>query len=275
MTATATLLRPGNQHKKTAVGTVTVGTVALSPEGNVVVMMGLRNRAEGFSVAYDNGEVYRITKGAIAFTEGDAVYFDGVDVQKTGFVRVGRCVADAVSGDGTVDVRLLKDSVLTKYVRTTVGTALTNSTTPTNLATCPSIPANVLKVGDKIRIQAQVIATATNSTDTLNLKPQIVPASGSTIELPSLGAFDVATNDIWLLDFELTVRVIGASGKIVGMGSIASGVSGTVTLKGVYLAETTINTTIGQTIGVQGTWSVADAGNSCRLDILSAELIRN
>ena len=276
MTALAYLLREGNQHNSVAAGSLPAGTIAISPEGNVVVMMGLKSKVSGDQVRWDNSSVYYITKGAIAFAEGDPVYFDGTDIQKTGLVRVGRCAAAAASGDAQVAVRLLKDTVLTKYVQTAAGTALTNSTAATNMAVAPNIPANSLKVGDKIRIRAQVIATATNSTDTLTVKPQITPVtSGSAVDLATTGAVDVANNDVAIIDIEVTIRTIGVSGTMVAMGHIGLGASGTVTMKGVYLGSTTIDTTQAQTIGIQGTWSALSAGDSARCDILSVELIRN
>ena len=259
-------------HRATAAAGIPTGTLYLTPEGNVAVYQGLKAAVAGDLAVYDNQEIYAVTKGAIAFAEGDTVYFDGTDVQKTGFIRVGRCAAAAASGDATVTVRLLKDSHTVRYNLAAAGTALTNNTTPTNLGVAPTIPANVLKVGDRIKVRAQVIATATNSTDTLNVKFQLTPAvSGSAVDCAVTGAVDVANNDIAYIDFELTVRTIGATGTMVGTGTVALG---STTLKTVFLASTTVDTTQGQIPGIQGTWSVANAGDSCRLDVLSVELCR-
>ncbi len=276
MTALAYKLRDGCQHNSVAAGTLPSGSVMISPEGNVIVLQGLKAKEAGDECRWDNNDVFSFTKGAIAFSKGDTVYFDGSDVQKTGFVRVGKAAEAAASGDPTVAVRLLKDCVLTRFSQVAAGAALTASSTPTNLSVAPTIPANVLKVGDKIKIRAQVIATATNASDTLNVKAQATPAtSGSAVDLASCGALDVANNDIAIIEFELTIRTIGVSGTMVGVGTTFIGTPGTAASKPVTLASTTIDTTQGQIIGIQGTWSSTNAGNSCRCDILSVELVRN
>ncbi len=45
-----------------------------------------------------------------------------------------------------------------------------------------------------------------------------------------------------------------------------------MTIKDDILASTAIDTTTSKAIGVSATWSVANAGNSCRLDFLRVEL---
>ncbi len=275
MTTYATKLRDGCQHNSVATGALPSGSVMVSPEGNVIVLQGLKAKETGDECRWDNNDVFNFTKGAIAFAKGEPVYFDGSDVQRTGFIRVGKAAEAAASGDATVAVRLLKDCVLTRYSQVAAGTALTNSTTPTNLSVAPTIPANTLKVGDKIKIRAQVIAPATNSTDTLNVKAQLTPGtSGSAVDLAATGALDVANNDIAIIEFELTIRTVGASGTMVGVGTVLIGPPASAAFKPVTLPSTTIDTTQGQIVGIQGTWSVANAGDSCRCDILSVELIR-
>jgi hypothetical protein len=39
------------------------------------------------------------------------------------------------------------------------------------------------------------------------------------------------------------------------------------------LASTAIDTTVAQVVNVTATWSVANAGNSCRLDVMVVELL--
>lgn len=149
-------------------------------------------------------------------------------------------------------------------------TALSNTVTETAFSNgTVTIPKNTLKVGDVVRIRSQGIATATNSTDTLTVKAY----SGSD-QLATTGAVDVANNDIWDINLTLVVRTIGATGTMVGVGTVALGVAGTVTAKEVYLASTTIDTTADITLTVKGTWSVASSSNSCRQDILVVEHVK-
>lgn len=145
------------------------------------------------------------------------------------------------------------------------GTALSNTVTETSLGGY-TIAANTLRAGDKIRIRGFVNVTATNSTNTLLLKVKI----GSTI-LYATAAVDVADGDIGWFDIEITVRTIGGSGTIVAQGTAALGVPGTVTSKPGFLASTAIDTTATQAVTVTGTWSVASASNSCKLQDLTVD----
>jgi hypothetical protein len=147
------------------------------------------------------------------------------------------------------------------------GTALTNSTTETSLGS-HTISANTLQAGSLIQIRYQGIATATNSTDTLAVKLYIGGLSGTA--LISHAATDVADNNVFTGEFELAIRTVGASGTMVGVGTYKSvpAAEGTATYKDDILASTTIDTTADQVVAVSGTWSVASASNSCRLDFL-------
>lgn len=159
----------------------------------------------------------------------------------------------------------------TAYVMTAAGTALSNTTTETALGSY-TIPANRLSVGSVIRIRYQGIATATNSTDTLAVKLYIGGLSGTA--LISAAAIDVANNDLFGGEFTVVVRTIGASGTIVGYGTYkTTAAEGTATIKDDFLASTTLDTTASKDITVSGTWSVASASNSCRLDILNVEIL--
>jgi hypothetical protein len=151
------------------------------------------------------------------------------------------------------------------------GTALSNSTTETALGAI-TIPANSLQVGSLIKIRYQGIATATNSTDTLAVKLYIGGLSGTA--LISHAATDVANNDVFTGEYEIAIRTIGSSGTMVGCGTYKSvpAAEGTMTIKDDILASTTIDTTADKDVTVSGTWSVASASNSCRLDFLRVEV---
>lgn len=158
------------------------------------------------------------------------------------------------------------------YTNTAASTAVTNTTTETAFDTKYSVPANMLKAGNLIKIRYQGIATATNATDTLAVKLYIGGLSGTA--LISHAATDVANNDVFQGEYELIIRTIGASGTVVGCGTAKSvpAAEGTATYKDDILASTTIDTTAAQEIAVSAAWSVANAGNSCRLDFMRVEL---
>lgn len=169
-------------------------------------------------------------------------------------------------GDGTVC------KAATSYLSNDVAasTAVSNTATETTFSNgTATIPKNSLKVGDVIRIEAQGIATATHSTDTLTVKVYI----GST-QLATTGALDVANNDIFLVRITLVVRTIGASGTFVATGTASIGASGTATQKIIYVGSTAIDTTVANDITVKATWSVADVGNSVRMDVFTVEQVK-
>lgn len=154
------------------------------------------------------------------------------------------------------------------YSATAAGTALTNSTSETTLG-AKTISGADLRVGDVIRVLAQVIATATNSTDTLTLKLYV-----GTEEIVTTGAVDVANGDIGYINCDVVVRSIGASGKLAAAGLVALGVPGTVTAKPFLKAEASEDISGDVAVAVKGTWSVANAGNSCRLDVMNVQVLK-
>ena len=270
--ATATLLRDGKQHNVTSLAAATpTGTISVSVEGNVIVFQGVRAQAIGDPARYDNSEVYTVVKDTTAFVAGQTVYWDPVNTvpATTGFIRMGRATKVAASGDATVEVRLFRDAAMQRSAQVAASTAVTATTAATVFDKTAVLPASYLQAGDVIKVRAQVVATATNSTDTLTLALLI----GATA-IVTTAAVDVANGDVGFFDFDITIRTIGASGTLVATGASALGVPGTVTAKPAFLASTAVDTTAAQTIGVQATWSTTNAGNSCRLDVLNVQLFR-
>lgn len=172
------------------------------------------------------------------------------------------------NGDGTV-VKATVDATQTLYVSTAASAAISNVSAITAFDKSFTIAANTLQVGDIIRIYAQGIATATNSTDTLTITLKI----GSTTVVAT-AALDVANNDIFQIEAFLVIRTIGASGTFVTSGYNLIGPPATAAQISFFKASTTIDTTAAQAITVSATWSVASASNSVRLDVLHVELLR-
>lgn len=271
MTSTATLAFDDRIYKTTATAAVPTGTLFVSPEGSVMVYQGLKAAVTNDPVAYGADGTYDITKGAISFSVGDPVFFDGTDVKdySSGYVlQIGKCVKAAASGDATVRVRLYPYAKINMLNNQAASAAVTNTTTETAFDKTAIFPANTLNEGDILQIFAQGIATATNSTDTLKAKLYI----GSTA-ICDTGALDVANNDIFVIDAKVVIRTAGASGTLIGAGFGYIGTPGTANVKPFSLASTTVDTTAAQTISAKATWSVASASNSCRLDILSVAKI--
>lgn len=221
-----------------------------------------------------NNAVYKLAKGAVIFTRGDWVYWDDTNNVATPTVtgkRFGLCNKDAASGDATVETVLVLGANLPGWISAAIAAsaAVTGVTAETAFDKTVTIPAASLLPGDIIRVRAQLVATATNSTDTLDMQLRL-----GTQDIVATGAVDVANGDIGYIDVDIVVREVGATGKIVAAGVTALGVPGTVTAKPKFLAETSIDTTAALSLNVSATWSSTNAGNSCRLDILNAQLIR-
>lgn len=181
-----------------------------------------------------------------------------------GIGRQGNLLSDR--GDGTMI------HGRTAYVNTAASTALTASSTETLFSTSYSIPAGALVEGQLIKIKYQGICTATNSTDTFAARLRIGGVAGTLLYTHT--ATDVANNDVFLGEYNLIIRTVGASGTMVGWGwgKNIPAAEGTIAVRDDILASTTIDTTAAQVIGVTGQFSTTSASNSARLDFISVEL---
>jgi predicted RecA/RadA family phage recombinase len=209
-----------------------------------------------------------------ALTTGQKVYWDATNLRVAGDPGVGRLVGrvtkDAASADTTVRVLIeMQASADLLYSAEAASAVITNTVTETAFDKSVTIPANTLQVGDVLRVRAQGICPSTNSTDTLNVRLKV-----GTVVLIATGAVDVANNDIFHIEADMVVRTIGAAGTIVASGLQALGTEGTVTAKPAKLASTVLDTTVAQAVAVSAQWSVANAGDQVRLDVLDVELLR-
>lgn len=209
-----------------------------------------------------------------AIAAGANCYWNAAAQQATllsfGNAPLGVCIKAALDADTTVRV-LMPSETRNKeliYSAEAASNNVTNTVAETDFDKQVTIPANTLKVGDVIRVRLAAIAPSTNSTDTLTLKLKV----GNTIII-STGAVDVANNDVGFIDADLVVRAIGATGSFVAAGVQALGVPGTVAAKPFVLGATAIDTTVNQTLKATAQWSVANAGNIARLDVLDVQLV--
>jgi hypothetical protein len=160
----------------------------------------------------------------------------------------------------------------TAYTNVAAATALTASSTETLFSTSYTIPARTLVPGQLIKISYWGIVTASNASDTFASVLRIGGLAGTALYTHT--ATDATNNDIFLGEYSLIVRTVGASGTIVGWGwgKNVPAVEATTAVRTDVLASTTIDTTVDQVIGVTGQFSSTNAGNSARLDFISVEL---
>ena len=278
MASEALHVRNANSHRLVAARARASGEVQKLSDGRAAVVDGLN----AVAVNDTHDQVTRAIKAfvsasAVTFSKGDQAYWDVANNTAVtlanaaaGDIYLGRVHKAKVSGDLVVEVDMnaLGEAHCRGegklYAQVAASAAVTNTTTETNFDKTYSIPANKLKAGDVLWIRAQVIATATNATDTLTLRIKL----GSTT-IVATAAVDVADNDIGVLDVFVLFRTVGASGTMVAMGFVSLGVPGTATARPVSLASTDVDTTAAIVAAVSAAWSVASAGNSCRLDCLA------
>jgi len=195
------------------------------------------------------GYFFAVKKGPISpLSDGTAIAIDD------------SLIVGAASGQVRTDYGLGGGLV---YAATAASAAVTTTAVATKFDKSYTFPVNSLYAGDVIRVVAEAIATATNSTDTLTLELMI----GSTV-IASTGAIDVANNDSFLFQSDITIRTSGASGTLVATTNVNTA-TGNATFKSIILGSTAIDTTATQQVAVRATWSSNNAGNSCRLDVFN------
>ena len=154
------------------------------------------------------------------------------------------------------------------YVMIAAGTALTASSTETVLAST-TLPANSFSPGKVYRVRGSVIATATNSTDTLTINVRVGPTTLTGTIVAASGAVDAANSDVVTFDVELVVRNVGAASIVIASGTCtAVGAEAVATARASY-ESLSLASTSAQKIEVTGTWSTTSGSNSCRADTLT------
>jgi len=232
-----------------------------------------RSDSSNVSVVLDIEVGTQLGIAAGAITAGAYVY--GAASGKLSATPVGSPVGimsplSSASGSGSRIEFFPITKLVDSFTQVAASSALTASSTETSLGSF-SIPANRLRAGTRIKVRAMVKATATNSTDTLTVKLYFNGITGTAVA--STGALDATNNDLALIDMELVIRTVGASGTVVAAGMATIGPAASATLKPVILDSSTIDTTIAQVIAVSGQWSTTSGGNSCRLDVMSVEVV--
>lgn len=255
--------------------TSTAGTPQTSGD-NVVVPFDTQASATDQILATEGKILTGVTKStAHAWTAGDVLYWDdgASSVTRTpGPFRIGFAAEDATAAatTGSVLVRVAPGRLW--GASTAASAAVTNTADETAFDETVVIPAGALVDGSVLHIRAWGIATATNSTDTLQAKLRLADGT-NTIALVTTTALDVADNDTFVLDCWVTIRTDGASGTLVASGHFFEDAESSVTGQHDTVNSSTVDTTAAITIDVTANWSAADAGNSCRLDQIIVERI--
>lgn len=210
-------------------------------------------------------------RGSTSTTIPDGAYFWAVKKgftsplsDGTPFAVNDRLVIGATAGQVRADYGTGGGLV---FSQAAASSAVTATTVATKFDQNYTFPVNSLKAGDVLKVTAEVIATATNSTDTLTLELML----GSTV-VASTGAIDVANSDTFTFMSDIVIRTSGASGTVVATTAVNTA-TGNATFKSIILASTAIDTTATQQLAVRATWSSNNVGNSARQDVLNISKI--
>jgi hypothetical protein len=209
--------------------------------------------------------------GQRVFATDDATF---TLTQASASTFVGRVVGIESATKAIILMQTQELVQIDSFAMIAAGAALTNSTTRTAWATY-TIKAGSLRVGSRIRVRGQVIATATNSTDTL-----LVDIGGAVGATPAIivgtAATDVANDNVAMIDADIVVRTLGATGTLAGSAWLTTAIAANLTAAPVLakIVSTTVNTTADIVLGLYGTWSVASASNSARADLFTVDVIR-
>jgi hypothetical protein len=139
-----------------------------------------------------------------------------------------------------------------------------------------AIPANVLQIGDRIRVRGQIVGVTRTASDTtaLSLVANTTnSASGGTSLFTLASAFAHATTNFLYFDTELVVQTIGATGTILGGGIVNGGTAGATTT-GLYVGSTTVATNAPLYIVLSGTFSASNTTDQAAVDIYDLDVTR-
>ena len=270
-----TFIQEGDSVDYTPAVDVAAGSVVVQGELVGVTKRAIPANTSGGLTVEGVFDFPKANTAGTAITAGANVYWNVAAQQAStlsyGNVPLGICVKAAADADTTVRVAIPAETRNKEmvYSAEAVSSNVTNTVAETDFDKQVTIPANSLNVGDVIRVRLGALAPSTNSTDTLTIKLKI----GSTVII-STGAVDVANSDVGYIEADMVIRSIGAGGTLAGAGTQALGTPGTVASKPFVLTSTAIDTTVAQAVKASAQWSVANAGNVARLEVLDVQVFR-
>ncbi len=158
------------------------------------------------------------------------------------------------------------------FAQTANSTPVTGTTTETTLINggvgTLSVPANAFQIGDSFRADFGGLLSSKNN-DTIRIRVK----AGSVILADSLPqTMSTATDDVWQLSINFTVRTLGGRGvaSIVSLGVFHSTKQSNNTQSGFAfntINNTTFDTTISNTLNVTAQFSSNSTDNSIYSDI--------
>lgn len=271
--ANAAFLHQAGEVQITAGAALNGGEIQQLADGRACVRAGLADSASGDLVTFYTSGVFDVKAASgTTFAAGETVWWDesaeaaiGVGSAAAGDFPIGVAVKAKVSGETAVEVDLNVQSGQGEEVlevAVAASSAVTNTTTETEVGRV-TIPANTVGVGTILDFFTQVIATATNGTDTFRVRIRKDSITGEI--LADSAAVDLADNDVVTIAAQAVLRTIGGSGTFV---AAAQGVIKTTPFN-TALGSTAIDTTTDMVFILTITESAGSASNSARADIFN------
>lgn len=201
------------------------------------------------------------------------------DIAPPGTLRLARVAANAAAivigdklasaGDGTLKKPASAGSH-TLYANTAASTAVSNTvSTEQFYDTTYTLPANTLQVGDVLHVKCLIVVSAAAGTDTITGKLYL-----GAIAIATTNALDSTTADVVVMECDITIRTIGASGTYVGEIRTANGPALTATFRASNLASSAIDTTAANIIRASSTWSATTATCTSAVQALTVTIER-
>lgn len=151
------------------------------------------------------------------------------------------------------------------------GSAVSNTTAETASATV-TVPANTLTQGKTCKVTFGVRATATNGTDTMQVRLRLGGIAGTV--LIATTAVDVANDNVVVGHFEFTAEgAPGAAVNVTGVGWYTNPAAAGAAMISAYLNPTARATNGALDIVVSIDWNVANVGNSAICEYLRVEYV--
>lgn len=135
-----------------------------------------------------------------------------------------------------------------------------------------TVDGTTLRAGDVLRVKGQVKVADVNATDTLDVK--LLMGTEAIFSTGDLSVTDDAGNDVINFEVDITINVIGATGKIAAFGSYDTLLNATYDRKTIDMTEATEDISGDVVIKVQGDWSAEHEDNEAYLKHLNIEHLK-
>lgn len=136
-----------------------------------------------------------------------------------------------------------------------------------------TVDGTTLRAGDVLRVKGQVNVPDVNSTDTLDVK--LLMGAEAIFSTGDLSVTDEGgADDVIQFEVDITINVIGSSGKIAAFGNYDTLLNATYDRKTINLPEASEDISGSFVLKVQGDWSAEHAENVAYLKHFNVEHLR-